>query len=77
MGAQVFAKAGCGGCHSLAAAKAHGNVGPDLDEVHPDFARVSEQVREGGDGMPPFADRLTEREIESVAAYVSEVAGGR
>ena len=32
-GAQVFANNGCGGCHTLAAAKSGGTVGPDLDEV--------------------------------------------
>ncbi len=34
-GAQVFASNGCGGCHTLAAAKSGGTVGPDLDEVLP------------------------------------------
>jgi mono/diheme cytochrome c family protein len=32
-GAQVFANNGCGGCHTLAAAKAGGVTGPNLDEV--------------------------------------------
>ena len=32
-GAQVFANNGCGGCHTLAAAKSGGTVGPNLDEV--------------------------------------------
>src|SRR6478672_3321919 len=32
-GAQVFANNGCGGCHTLAAAKSGGQVGPNLDEV--------------------------------------------
>ena len=34
-GAQVFANNGCGGCHTLAAAKSGGVTGPDLDEVLP------------------------------------------
>jgi mono/diheme cytochrome c family protein len=34
-GAQVFANNGCGGCHTLAAAKAGGVTGPNLDEVLP------------------------------------------
>jgi cytochrome c2 len=32
-GAQVFADAGCGGCHTLAAAESGGVTGPNLDEV--------------------------------------------
>ena len=34
-GEQVFAKNGCGGCHTLAAANSGGATGPDLDEVLP------------------------------------------
>jgi len=34
-GAQVFANNGCGGCHTLAAAKAGGVTGPNFDEVLP------------------------------------------
>jgi mono/diheme cytochrome c family protein len=34
-GAQVFANNGCGGCHTLLAAKSGGVTGPDLDEVLP------------------------------------------
>lgn len=32
-GKAVFASAGCGSCHTLAAAGASGQVGPNLDEV--------------------------------------------
>lgn len=34
-GAQVFANNGCGGCHTLLAAKAGGVTGPNLDEALP------------------------------------------
>src|SRR6476619_5761165 len=34
-GAQVFANNGCGGCHTLKAAKSGGVTGPNLDEVLP------------------------------------------
>lgn len=76
-GTQVFAQASCGGCHILAAADARGQVGPNLDEVRPDYEQVANQVRDGGTGMPAFADRLTDREIQDVAAYVAKVAGRR
>ena len=38
-GAQVFANNGCGGCHTLAAAKSGGVTGPNLDEVLPGQTR--------------------------------------
>jgi mono/diheme cytochrome c family protein len=74
-GTQVFAQASCGGCHTLAAADARGQVGPNLDALRPEFDDVADQVRDGGKGMPAFSDRLTHDEIQSVAAYVAEVAG--
>ena len=74
-GAAVFASAGCGNCHVLAAANASGNVGPNLDELQPDTEAVAEQVTNGGGGMPAFADQLSEEEIQAVADYVSSSAG--
>lgn len=75
-GETVFAEAGCGGCHTLAAANASGDVGPNLDQLAPDAGRVAEQVRSGGGGMPSFADSLGDAEIEAVAQYVADSAGG-
>jgi mono/diheme cytochrome c family protein len=74
-GAQVFASAGCVGCHTLAAANATGNVGPNLDDLQPDFATVQHQVENGGGGMPSFSGDLSQAEIDAVARYVSENAG--
>jgi mono/diheme cytochrome c family protein len=75
-GKQVFADAGCGGCHTLAAAGATGTRAPNLDERKPSFEEAVEQVTNGGGGMPAFKDRLSEQEIADVAAFVSESAGG-
>ena len=75
-GEEVWAIAGCGGCHTLAAAGSEGQLrGPNLDELQPDFDTVVEQVTNGGGGMPAFSERLTEQQIQDVAAYVSENAG--
>lgn len=74
-GAAVFASAGCGGCHTLAAAGSSGTTGPNLDELQPDQETVVNQVTNGGGGMPAFGDRLSEEEIEAVATYVAESAG--
>ena len=75
-GAEVFAAAGCGGCHTLAAAGSSGEAGPNLDDLEPDTEEVAEQVRKGGGGMPAFGDQLSDAEIEAVAEYVSSSAGG-
>jgi mono/diheme cytochrome c family protein len=70
-GAAVFASAGCGGCHTLAKANAHGNIGPSLDSLKPTFDQVLKQVTNGGGAMPAFKGQLTPKQIRDVAAYVA------
>ena len=74
-GAQVFADAGCGNCHTMRAADAEGKTGPDLDELKPNKETVVRQVTNGGNGMPAFKDELTAEEIDQVAAFVATAAG--
>jgi mono/diheme cytochrome c family protein len=74
-GAEVFASAGCAGCHTLAAANASGNVGPNLDDLKPDAQDVRNQVENGGGGMPAFGGDLSPEEIDAVSTYVAENAG--
>jgi mono/diheme cytochrome c family protein len=73
-GAKIFKTAGCVGCHTLEAAHAKGQVGPNLDELKPDQSTVEHQVRVGGNGMPSFAGRLSSAQIEQVASFVSSAA---
>jgi mono/diheme cytochrome c family protein len=75
-GGQIFAQAGCGGCHTLAAAGANGQGGPNLDQLRPSAAAVQAQVTSGGGGMPSFAGTLGQSQIASLAAWISSVAGG-
>jgi cytochrome c oxidase subunit 1 len=75
VGREVFADAGCGSCHVLAAGGGTGTIGPNLDRLQPDAAAVAEIVRSGRGGMPSFADRLGDEEIEQVAAFVDSSAG--
>ena len=70
-GKAVFASAGCGACHTLEAAGASGNVGPNLDDAKPDAEHVSEIVANGKGAMPPYKSRLTSRQISDLAAYVA------
>ena len=75
-GKEVFlGTAGCTSCHTLADAGATGTIGPSLDAAKPSYEKVETQVTNGGGGMPPFGDTLSEQQIEDVAAYVSSVAG--
>jgi mono/diheme cytochrome c family protein len=74
-GKQIFASAGCAGCHTLKAAGATGTVGPNLDQLKPAEPVVERQVTNGGAAMPAFKGRLTPAEITAVAKFVSSVAG--
>ena len=74
-GRKVFlqlAQPPCAICHTLKAAGADSTVGPSLDELKPDKAKVLEVVRKGAGVMPPFADKLTPEQIEAVADYVAK-----
>ena len=75
-GEQVFASAGCGGCHTLEAAGSSGNVGPNLDDAKPDHDLVVERVTNGMGAMPSFQGQLDEKQIEDVAAYVVDSTQG-
>jgi len=70
-GAAIFKSAGCGGCHTLAAAGAHGTVGPNLDTARPPAALVVDRVSHGKGGMPSFAGQLSNAQIRAVAAFVA------
>ena len=70
-GEQVFASAGCGGCHTLSAAGTNGSVGPNLDDASPSYDKVVERVTNGAGAMPSFEGELSSPEIQDVAAYVS------
>ena len=74
-GKAAWDKGACGGCHTLAVAKATGTVGPDLDTLAPDESTVAHQVENGGGGMPAFKGVLTDEQIKAVAAYVAQSAG--
>ncbi|MFL5816434.1 MAG: PQQ-binding-like beta-propeller repeat protein [Conexibacter sp.] len=65
----------CASCHTLAAANANGNIGPNLDDLRPDEATVQQQVINGGGGMPAFGGQLSRAQIQSVSQYVASVAG--
>jgi mono/diheme cytochrome c family protein len=69
-GSSVFSSSGCGGCHTLAAAHSSGTVGPNLDQLKPDYRDATAQVTNGGGAMPAFKSKLSTQQIADVAAYV-------
>jgi mono/diheme cytochrome c family protein len=75
-GEAIFNEQGCGGCHVLEAAGSSGSIGPNLDESQPEFELVVERVTNGSGAMPSFSDKLSEDEINNVAAYVVESTSG-
>jgi mono/diheme cytochrome c family protein len=88
-GAQVFANNGCGGCHTLAAAKSGGVTGPNLDEALPgqSLAMIHEDVadpnKEIAKGYPPnvmpanYEQTLSPKELEDRVKYLFEETGGK
>ncbi len=74
-GEQIFAEAGCGSCHTLAAAGTTGTIGPSLDQTRPDHALVVDRVTNGKGAMPAFEGRLSDDQIQAVADYVAQNAG--
>jgi mono/diheme cytochrome c family protein len=69
-GAAVFKSAGCVSCHTFGPANSKGTVGPKLDGIDLSKDEIEQQVRNGGGGMPPFGDSLSDAEIAAVADYV-------
>jgi mono/diheme cytochrome c family protein len=69
-GKAIFEKAGCKGCHTLAAAGATGTVGPNLDQAHPDYRLATARVTLGKGAMPSFKGQLSTQEIANVASFV-------
>ena len=61
----------CAVCHTLLAAGAEGAVGPVLDELKPDAARVAKALRNGLGQMPSYKDKLSDDEIAALARFVS------
>jgi mono/diheme cytochrome c family protein len=69
-GKDVFASAGCGSCHTLEEAGTTGTTGPNLDQSTLSFDAEVDQVTNGGAVMPAFGDKLSEKQIRDVAAFV-------
>ena len=78
LGRKVFtelAQPTCATCHTFQDAGAHGQIGPNLDELKPDVQRVAAAVTSGVGAMPAQKDNLTNEQIQAVAHYVAQMTG--
>jgi mono/diheme cytochrome c family protein len=78
-GKQLFMQAtvpACAVCHTLKHAGAAGEVGPSLDELKPDAARVEKAIRNGIGQMPAF-ENLTDAQVQLLSKYVAESTGSK
>ena len=77
LGKKLFTTAvpACAVCHTLRDAGSSGAVGPVLDEIKPDTARVRKALHDGLGAMPSFKASLSEAEIDALAHYVSRASG--
>ena len=66
----------CALCHTLKDAATSGAVGPVLDELQPDAARVATALRNGIGAMPSYKATLKEEQIQALARYVAKATGG-
>ena len=64
----------CATCHTLEDASSYGNIGPNLNEIKPDFMRIISAVTNGIGVMPAYEGELSAEEIKAVATYVSQSA---
>lgn len=78
LGKKLFMTAvpSCTVCHTLKDAGSEGAVGPILDELKPDVARVSKALRDGLGAMPSFKATLSAADIDALAHYVAKASGG-
>lgn len=75
-GQELFGQT-CGVCHTLAAARTVGKVGPNFDELRPPVALVLDALAHGrqrGNGTMPQG-LLQGRDARDVAEYIHAVAG--
>ncbi|WP_447919767.1 SorU family sulfite dehydrogenase c-type cytochrome subunit [Achromobacter aegrifaciens] len=72
----VSAAPACALCHTLNDAQSSGAIGPKLDEIKPDAARVEMAIRNGIGQMPAYTT-LSDKEIGVLANYVAKATGAQ
>jgi ubiquinol-cytochrome c reductase cytochrome b subunit len=71
-GAVLFRDKGCAYCHGVGGSG--GKKGPNLSSIRTDKLwppdKITNQILNGGQKMPPFSDSLSEAEIAQLVAYL-------
>jgi len=71
-GAVLFRDKGCSYCHGVDGKP--GKKGPNLTGLRSDKQwppdKITKQILEGGQKMPPFADSLSDAEVADLVAYL-------
>lgn len=71
-GAALFRAQDCGHCHIMNGVG--GKKGPELTNINKDKlwppGKITSQILNGGQKMPPFSDALTDAQIAQVVAYL-------
>jgi mono/diheme cytochrome c family protein len=71
-GAVLYRDKGCPQCHG--ADLAGNKKGPSIAEIRNDKEwppeRITKQIMEGGQKMPPFGESLTDQEIAQIVAFL-------
>ncbi len=71
-GAVLFRDKGCAYCHGVGGTG--GKKAPSLVDIRKNTlwppAKMTEQITNGGQKMPPFGDSLTDQEIAQLVAYL-------
>ena len=71
-GALLFRDKGCAHCHGPAGVG--GKKGPSLSTIPKDknwtAAKMTDQILNGGQKMPPFSDSLTDQQVEQLVTYL-------
>jgi mono/diheme cytochrome c family protein len=79
-GGAVFARMGCGSCHTLAAAGSRGAIGPSLDDAlaHHTRASLRAKISSPGTGsvMPQdFARRMSSADLDALVGFLLAARG--
>jgi cytochrome c2 len=73
-GRLVFARMGCGGCHTFAPAGSEGIIGPQLTDIAViyDARRLRDVILHPPSGIMPddFGQRMTSAELDDLVAYL-------
>src|SRR4051812_36545159 len=77
-GRRLFIDTGCGGCPTPTHAGTHGAIGPNFNTSERlNRPQLLQGMVEGANGMPSYAQRLTNRQRAAIADYLLRVAWRR